>query len=249
MKLLLAIATYKRPEKLLRCLNSIMHSTYKNYDVLIIADNNDFETETLIKEISDYPFGGNKLSVVVQPKQSFVIGAWNKAIQEHFINGNYDAFLGLCDDVELKSNCLEQAVRNHQKWFKDGDGVIGLNQECHNHPEYTFKWFGQTLMGRKFIDRYIQAKYQICCPDYFHFMQDEEMFTFANSIGKFMCAKEAILYHDHPSFTGNTDETHHLIRNGKNSPKKHDFEMQKKRQLKGYCWGKDFNLIGEEDGR
>ena len=196
--------------------------------------------------------------VVVQEKQSFVIGAWNRVVSHYFndkvtswedektsIEEPFDGFIGLCDDVELSKNALENAVMSHRYHFPDGDGVIGFNQDCPGHSEYTVKWFGQTLMGRKFIERYKSVDYQICCPDYKHFYQDEEMYEYAMSLGKFHCEPMALMHHYHPSFIADErDNTHNIIRVGDQSPRSHDMEMQVKRKHLGLLWGQNFNLLG-----
>lgn len=252
MKLLIGIATYKRTEKLQRCLNSIFNSSYKDYEILIVADNNDVATK-------DYLAGPNMYKlwdVIVQPSQQFVIGAWNRANRENieikFVEDNngtkvgFDGFIGLCDDVELTENALENAVLAHKNWFPDGDGVVGFKQDCPGYPEYTFKWYGQTLMGREFIERYKQVDYQICCPDYKHFFQDEEMFMYANSMNKFHPEESALLHHYHPSFIREEqDQTHEIVRFGNDSPKVHDMKVLAERLKKGYLWGRDFNLVGD----
>lgn len=232
MKILIAIATYKRVEKLQRCLNSIFKSTYKNYQILIVADNKDIETKSYIIH------KGYNIRVDVQPEHKFVIGAWNKAVKDYFHSGKFDAFIGLCDDVELHPGALKAAVVAMEQNYPDLDGVIGFRQECPDHPEYTFKWFGQTLMGRKFIERYATVGYQICCPFYSHFYQDEEMYKFANSMGRFHCEDDALLYHYHPSFIRTEiDETHNIIRGGELSPKKKDEAIYKRRLNRGLNWG------------
>lgn len=239
MRLLIGIATYKRMEKLKRLIRSLDNQTYKEFQVVVVADNNDLKTAN---DLNDMP--GN-IHCVVQPNHQFVIGAWNRTIREIFTLASYEYFMGLCDDVELNPTAIEEALRCHQQFFPDTDGVIGFKQLCPGHPEYTFKWFGQTLMGRKFIERYKNVEYKICCPDYYHFCQDEEMYNYAQSLNKFANCEEAILKHYHPGFIKEEiDETHNIIRSGSESPKRFDFCQQKKRIEAQYLWGRDFNLIG-----
>lgn len=253
MRILIGIATFKRIEKLKRLLRSLEKQTYNNpFLIHIVCDNNDWETFTYLTSIKEEYKGF--LSFEINDKHEFVIGAWNKTIQRYSSHHeldtglhSWDGFIGLVDDVELRPNAIEEIVKCHKNNFPDTDGVCGFAQECYGNKKYTFKWFGQTLMGKKFIERYKEVNYQICCPDFFHFVQDEEMWEYANSLNKFINCPEAILNHDHPAFTGNIDETHNIIRKGSLSPKNHDFEMQKQRKLKGYLWGRDFNLIGKKE--
>ena len=238
MKLLIGIATYQRTKKLQRLLLSLHNSTYKNFDIEIVADNNDLNTSNEIKYLNA------DMVVKVQPEHKYVIGAWNRIVQEN-IHKKWDGFIGLCDDVELKPDALQNIVNMHGRTFPDTDGVLGFKQECPGHPEYSFKWFGQTLMGRKFVERYKDANYQICCPDYRHFCQDSEMGEYAHSLNKFFACEEAVLQHYHPCFVKEEiDNTHNLIRLGKYSPKNHDYKMQKIRKNSGFLWGKNFQLVG-----
>lgn len=236
MKILIGIATYHRIEKLHRCIKSIKASTHQDFEIMVVCDNLDLDTAEEIKAI--YP----EIIVDVQPSHKYVIGAWNLCIQSN-INEPWDAFLGLCDDVELNPDALEQAIKVMSASFKDGDGVVGFKQECPGYPNYTFTWYGQTLIGRKFIERYKEVDYQICAPMYKHFYQDQELFEYANSLNKFEKADKAILKHYHPGFIKEEhDETHDVIRKGKNSPKKYDIELFNKRQKENKIWGLSWEL-------
>lgn len=236
MKLLIGIATYKRIKKLERCIESIKKSTYKNIlQIEVIIDNNDYETLNFISNRYEEDF--SLIDCKIQPEHKFVIGAWNRVIQEN-MDKEWGGFIGLCDDVELRLNALEEIVKYHKENFPNTDGVCGFAQECYGNEKYTFKEYGQTLMGRKFIERYKEVNYQICCPFYKHFKQDREMYQFASFLNKFKFCSTAILDHDHPSFTGNIDETHNIIREGVNSPKKHDFDLYIKRNKENKIWGK-----------
>ena len=249
MKILIGIATYQRTGKLQRCLDSIKASNYWNYEIVVVADNSDQATDQYLSANKNLFW-----DVVVQDRQGFVIGGWNRIVKDYFndmikewesettfVEEPFDAFLGLVDDVELSEDTLEKAVQAHRFHFPDGDGVVGLHQTCPGHPEYTFKWYGQTLMGRKFIERYREVDYQICCPYYKWSHQDEEMFQYANSLGKFKECPEASLRHYHPSFiAGERDSTHDIVRFGSDSPKLHDLQVFADRQKRGLIWGKDW---------
>jgi hypothetical protein len=229
MKILIGIATYKRPEKLKRLLRSIENQNYKNFDVAIAFDNGDIESISALGEWNI------PLFLCVMPKQSYVIGCWNKL---HQLKG-YDAHLMLCDDVELFPDCLENAVKELEEKFPDLDGVIGITQECPGRLDYTYKPFGQTLMGRKFIDRYKEVNYQVCCPYYVHFSQDCEMWQFMSELGKTYHSDKARLYHYHPAFKPEEiDATHAIVRVPTIFQK--DIETFKKRQAEGKLWGRSF---------
>lgn len=234
MKLLIGIATYKRLDKLKRLLESLKSQTYQKFTITVVCDNNDYETHDRI--INEKWFDLARINTRTQNTHKFVIGAWNFVVKENIPRNDWDGFIGLCDDVELKEDALQKAVDFHKDRYADGDGVIGFNQECPGHPEYTFKWFGQTLIGRKFIERYKDVNYQICCPYYIHLYQDEELHQYASSLDKFYPCKQAILYHYHPGFIKEElDETHKLSRT--QQIRKQDLETFTRRQKEGKIWG------------
>lgn len=238
MRLLIGIATYHRIEKLHRCIKSIKASTHQDFEIMVICDNMDLDTAEEIR--ATYP----EIIIDVQPSHKYVIGAWNLCVQSNIDDPSWDGFIGLCDDVELTPEALEEIVACHKFTFPDTDGVMGFNQECPGYSNYTFKWFGQTLMGRKFIERYKEANYQICCPDYKHFFQDEEMYEFASSLNKFYSCPQALLKHYHPGFIKEEmDETHNIIRDKVNSPKLHDLRIYTIRKSEKLIWGKSFQRI------
>lgn len=240
MSLLISIPTYKRIEKLKRLLKSLESQTFQDFIIHVVCDNNDLKSAKIIKEL--YPH----IYLTVHDSHKFVIGTWNLSVQQIFIDGNFSYFCGFCDDVSLPPEALQEAVLDMEYMFPDTDGVIGFRQECPGYENYTFKWFGQTLMGRKFIERYKEVNYQICCPDYKHFFQDEEMGEFASSLGKFHRSSNALLYHYHPGFIKEEkDETHDIVRSGNLSPKKHDEKIRELRIKANYLWGRTWNLIGD----
>lgn len=241
MKLLLGIGTYRRIAKLERLLKSLENQTYDNFIIHVVCDNNDFETEKYLKNTKEYKFG--HLAVSVNNEHKFIIGAWNYCVS-NYVNtfADFDGFVGLCDDVELYPNALEEAVKCHKENFPDTDGVVGFKQVCKGHENYTYKPFGQMLIGKQWIERYKEVNYTYYAPMYKHFYADEELFIYASSLNKFILCEKAILNHDHPLFTGNIDITHQIIRQGQNSPKNYDIALFKQRQKKNLIWGKSWEL-------
>ena len=241
MKIAVVIPTYKRIKKLERCLKSLESQTYKDFWINVYADNNDSKTFNYINDSWT-----NKKTLDVIPtemaKQSFVIGCWNdffySSIKMPGVKGfrSYDAVAWIVDDVELYPNYLEELVKAMQTNFPDLDGVVGAKQVCPDRNDYTFKYYGQVLLGKKFIERYKEVDYKVCCPAYKHFFQDEEMWIYANSLGKFVNCETAILNHYHPAFVPEElDETHNLIRD---EVKKTDQIVHEIRTKKNLIWGK-----------
>jgi hypothetical protein len=171
-----------------------------------------------------------KFDTIVMPNRGYVIGCWNQVYKRR----GYDAYLMLCDDVELHPDCLEHAVKALKT--NGRDSVIGISQECPGHENYTYKVFGQTLMGNEFVERYKDVFYQVCCPYYTHFYQDEEMWQYATKHAKAVHCKKAILNHYHPAFKKEEiDATHGIVRS--NSINTNDRVLFQERQTAGKLWG------------
>lgn len=235
MRIDIVIPTFKRAEKLKRCLESIKKQTHKDWECLVVINGNDNETPKMLEKIND-----ERIWFKTRGWNSYVIGAWNYYFENFFKKRNRDAVMWIVDDVELKDNCLEEAVKEMNYSFPDLDGVIGIHQKCPDHSSYTFKWYGQVLLGKNFIENYAPVNYKVCCPAYKHFYQDEEMWLFANSLGKFMNCEDAQLIHYHPSFLkNNIDEAHNKVRF---EVKKQDLTTYTERRKKGLIWGNTWEI-------
>jgi len=233
MRVAIVIPTYKRKAKLKRCIDSILGGTYQDFLLFVIADNKDYDTEKFVKE----QYTDRRIYAFTMPSQNYVIGCWN-TFSQHFAFLDWDLMAWIVDDVELYPNCLEEGVNCFKSNFDNLDGVVGLSQECPNHPEYTYKPFGQVLLGRDFINRYPNRK--VCCPAYTHFFQDEEMWSYARGLNKFVECKTAVLKHYHPAFIKNEmDSTHPIVR-GKVFQQ--DKKINEDRHSRGLLWGRSFEL-------
>ena len=239
--LLITIPTYKRYTKLTRLLNSLKQSTYQNFDILVVADGNDTTSLTTAMTVCE---GWKRVHSQLQLEQSHVVMAINDGI-DFFVNlGHYTHFLMLCDDTEVYPSTLEIALKDHNEQFPDMDGVIGLHQECPNHPEYTFKYYGQMILGRKWIERYKEVGYKVACPQYIWGYQDEELHKYAVSLDKFYSCKDGIIRHYHPSFIREEmDDTHNIVRFKQDSPKPKDDKVFAERQKRGLIWGKTWEVV------
>jgi glycosyltransferase involved in cell wall biosynthesis len=248
MKIAITIPTYNRQEKLEKCLESIKKQTHKNIDVYVYADNNDVKTVEFIwnKALNKDEWYG-KIKAIVNDKREYVVGSWNKFSSKYMNEDSiYDGMVWCVDDVELYPDCIENAVNSMLNNFPDTDGVIGFAQECPNSPNYTYKPYGQVLLGKKFIHRYKEVNFKVCCQDYIHWRQDFEMWTFASKLNKFHFNENCKLIHYHPSFIKSLmDNTHSIVRGNIN---KRDMELYRKRTSKGYLWGENFYLIGDTQG-
>lgn len=236
-KLDMVIPTINRAKKLDRCLASIINQSYQNYEVCVIM--NDCGRQDTIEVVEKYDF--SKFWYKIPGNNLGVGGAWNYYFTNYFERRNRDAVLWLVDDVEVLPDTIEKAVQCMITNFPDTDGVVGLAQECPNNPNYTFKWYGQVLLGNKFIKRYKEVNYQVCCPVYFHFHQDFEMYCFANKLNKFKECPQSILYHYHPAFIKEEMDMTHSLSRGQ-SKRLDDYKF-KLRQEKNLIWGNSWELL------
>lgn len=236
MRVDIVIPTINRAKKLDRCLASIINQDYQNYEVCVIM--NDCGRQDTIEVVDKYDF--SKFWYKIPGNNLGVGGAWNYYFTNFFERRNPDAVLWLVDDVEVLSYTIEKAVGCMLINFPDTDGVVGLAQECPGNPNYTFKWYGQVLLGNKFIKRYKEVNYQVCCPVYFHWFQDQEMYTYASSLNKFVECPEAKLFHYHPAFVkGEKDTTHALTRGHMMNKDKIVRQLRLDRNLN---WGNSWTL-------
>lgn len=100
--------TYKRSDKLLRAIDSVLNQTYKNLELLLVNDNEPFDeyTEQLKKRVEKYS-DDKRFNLIIQQKH--VNGAVARNIGIHQAKGQYIAFLD--DDDWWEENKLEEQVK------------------------------------------------------------------------------------------------------------------------------------------
>jgi len=156
---------------------------------------------------------------------------WNahlqKMIADVLITGN--------DDIEFFNDTIEKIIEIFSKDFPDLDGVLGLSQS--NLPKEQALEGAFSVIGTKFANRFPNR--QVFCPDYHRFRSDYELMQYAKSIGKFKFYRDIKIKHYHPAFGGREDETHRDVRKYLNIDK----NTFQERQMKGWLWGCDFNLM------
>lgn len=230
--ILVGIATYKRPLKLLRLIESLQNQTYKDFQIAVAFDNDDTESFRISGIVR---MGVPLVSVHMNSKQEFVIGNWNWMHNYHF--GKYDAHLMLCDDVELDPQCLEQTIGTMNTCFPDGDGVVGILQEYPGNRLVKYEPAGQVLIGKKFLEKFL-PEHDVCCTNYAHWYQDQELRLFAGD--KFKIGPGKLLHH-HPLYErSEMDETH---RESRGPVWQKDKQIFQKRQAKGLVWGNNWELV------
>lgn len=238
MRLAIVIPTFQRTRKLQRCIVSIQKGTFKNWKIFVYCDNFDRRTYDFL--CVQYRRDHRIIPLLVT-KHLYVIGCWNDFSSNRFnLNSfQWDAMGWIVDDVELDKQCLDQATSLMKSKFLDTDGIIGITQHYPGHPEVKWRENGQCLIGRKFVERFVNR--QVCCPDYIHFYQDEEVLKYAKSVEKFALCKTAFLIHHHPAFYPNEYDTTHEIVRGEVYRK--DTQTYRLRKQRGLIWGKTWKLV------
>lgn len=103
------IPTYKRNDKLQRCVKSVFESTYKNLEVIVV---NDSKEDRLKKVLSRY-----KVKIIENKKRMFA--AYCRNMGAKTARGRLLFFLD--DDNILDSRCIERMVEN----YTSDMGLIG----------------------------------------------------------------------------------------------------------------------------
>ena len=234
MKIAIGIAYHNRFNKLIRLLTSIKKNKIKDIEIdsFVLCDNEEDFIRCIKSELTP--------AVYKFSEAPYVVRKWNYFYKD-IHNKKYMGYINLVDDVELKEDTIEKAINCLLTNYPDTDGIIGFNQECPGHPEYTFQPSGQTLIGCKFLERYKEVDHQVCCPYYTQWFQDNETYQYAVKLGKFKFCKETTLIHHHPAFIKEEmDNTHSLIR-GKILNE--DRKIYIKRQKANLIWGDSWKLI------
>lgn len=216
MRVNVLISTYDREESLKRTVRSVAESDYKDVVVCVVVDGN---RELFTKLL------GQPTNMILNKKRKDYVFSMNRGLQEF---EDADFVIYAADDIEFPVNGISLAMKAMEERFPDGDGLVGLNQNCAGIDSA----FG--LMGRKFIERFPEMK--VFCPDYVHFVSDAELGAFAKSIGKFHFCKEVVLKHERAQH----DKTFMFGM----SAWGRDLAMQIERNGKGFLWGSNFGLAG-----
>jgi len=214
------IPTRNRLEKLLRCLKTIPQSVNgMPMSITVICDGDPVTAQYLRATL-------NGVNVICVEKHSGSVYCRNLMAQTA-----EDALLYATDDIEFKPGAIAEVIRTMNKWFPDGDGVVGFNQI----NARKFSPTGVALIGQKFLRRYPQRR--LFYPGYFHF-SCQEIEHLSRKLGKLKLAEKAHIMHYHPAFNKcETDKTHVEARRHKAADKQLSIE----RFRKGIIWGDNGN--------
>ena len=234
-----AIPSFRRPDKLIRCIDSFLKSDHEGVVLHLGFDGGDRESWAKVRE----HLGTEEVVVCHEfPGQNRAFRIWNDILCRE-MGESVKGMIFICDDTELDKDCLRVAIKELGKRFPDTDGVIGFNQQ-NIYEKRGFSGFckaGMGLIGKKFADRFPNR--QVFCPDYTSFKSDRELLEFSEKHKLFYWSGEARLKHHHPRFggiEGVVDEAHLKVRDGNSNE---DKEIYIRRKKKGYLWGENFKLL------
>ena len=104
-KISVIIPTYNRPHLIGRAIKSVLNQTYQNFEIVVIDDSPNDETEKVVKSFNDIriKYTRNKI------RRNFS-GAKNQGVKESSADSEYIAFLD--DDDEYFPLFLEKTIKN-----------------------------------------------------------------------------------------------------------------------------------------
>ena len=114
------IPTYKRPHLIGRAIKSVLNQTYQNFEIVVIDDSPNDETEKVAKEFND-----ERIKYIRNKTRRGFVGAKNQGVKESSPNSKYIAFLD--DDDEWLPLFLEKTVKKIEE--KEDIAVVGTYAE------------------------------------------------------------------------------------------------------------------------
>lgn len=152
-KVLIVIPTYNRAHTILDTLNSVVSQTYPEWELAIIDNASDDNTNDIIKK----HYGHNtKVNYHYFDKHVSLHKNWERAYQ--FINRRYKYFKYLCSDDFLDKNFLEDAVINLENssddYFAYTSNIIYIkNNQNYKYRKYGF--FGMEKIASLYFKNYL----------------------------------------------------------------------------------------------
>jgi glycosyltransferase involved in cell wall biosynthesis len=143
LKVSIVVPTFNSAATLVACLNSIIHQTYKNKEVIVIDGQSTDNTLSILKEYQEtYPF-----ITCLSEKDNGVYDAMNKGIE--IAKGDYLFFIG-SDDEFYSNTVLENVFSDDNESF---DFIYG---------DVFFKYHKALYSGESSIEKLIGEQISIC---------------------------------------------------------------------------------------
>lgn len=154
------------------------------------------------------------------------------------------ALFASADDVIVTRETIRTFEIALLTLFPNGDGVIcpsvtQLHWSLNRETKGSGFMGSFPFVGDKFIDRFPER--QIFCPDYFGHGADPELRNYGIFVNRYaQCIDAKVIHFDQRP--DEPDETTRIMRALSNDA----VEKYWARQERGYIWGKNFDVIGEE---
>lgn len=103
-KVSVIIPTYNRADAIGQAIKSVLNQTYRNFEIVIIDDSSDDETENVVKSFND-----ERIKYIHNKAKTNLPTARNQGVRESNLDSKYIAFLD--DDDEWLPQFLEQTVK------------------------------------------------------------------------------------------------------------------------------------------
>jgi mannosyltransferase OCH1-like enzyme len=219
IKILVKIPTLRRPELLLKSIDSFYKNKSKNGKVFFVvsanSDDKEIKNKNFLYEINQFDdvhvfFGHHKSKVE----------AYNADIN----NFDFDILVAASDDmIAVVKNYDQIIIKEMVKNFPDFDGVLWFDTNDNNHITNTIP-----IMGKKYFDRfgYLYNK------KYFSYYCDDELTNVAFKLGKIKKIPKVIISHNIPKdYAGMAEEFTYLKSLSNGTRDKAAFKIRKKIQF------------------
>lgn len=157
-KIGIVICNYNKKEYVLKCIESLQKQTFRSFEIFVVDNaSTDGSAEAVEKSF------GESVHLLCMPENLGGTGGFNAGMRQA-MQGDFDSFLLLDNDVVLKEDCLEELVRltdSHKEI-----GILGCKILLMDEPD-TIQEFGPVLDPENvnFILRYRGEKDSLPLPE------------------------------------------------------------------------------------
>jgi len=205
-KVSVVVPTYKRPHLIGRAIRSVLNQTYQDFEIIIIDDSPDEETEKVVKSFNDIRIRYKRNKI----RRGFV-GAKNQGVEESNPASKYIAFLD--DDDEYLPLFLEKTIKK----LEENNNIVMVNTAAalksqngkmiKKIPCGTSKFWGSCIGNGSLIRKEIFNKENIWYDEKMLFEDlDFGIRVFKNHKGA--CIPEILrIYYGYPTMIGESHST------------------------------------------
>ena len=215
-KVIIAIPTCSpgRIPMLIKGVESVQASSYKNVHPVILVDGNPRMCEVINKQL-------HNVSIISNKERMDWVFSMNRILKEF----DSEYYIFAADDLFFPPGCIEYAMIKMGERFPSGFGLVGIGKK-HKCA------FG--LFGHKFAEHFPNR--QVFCPDYIHYGSDSELLRTINKMKKIaqIAHRPSSVNHKQPK-----DETWRIAEGFR----VRDQAIFSQRKEMGLSWGIDFKLI------